>query len=103
MIESPVVSIHVPPSLRAWAEGHEEVTASGDTVGDALHALEHVFPAMAGKVLRSNGQLQPTFDIYLGATSIRALDGLATAIGGEEIISIVPRRTRVVEGEISVG
>lgn len=103
MIESPVVSIHVPPALRTWVEGHEEVTASGDTVGDALHALEHVFPAIAGKVLLSNGQLQPFFDVYLGATSIRTLAGLATPIGGEEVISIIPRRTRVGEGEISVG
>jgi sulfur-carrier protein len=103
MIESPVVSIHIPLPLRALADGHDEVTASGDTVGDALHALEHEYPGLAGKIMRSNGQLQPSVDVYLGAMSIRALDGVATPIAGEEVISIVPRTTRVVEGEISVG
>lgn len=103
MIESPVVSIHIPVHLRRMVDGHEEVTASGDTVGDALRALEHAYPRLAGEIVRSNGQLQPAFDVYIGATSIRALNGVATPIGGEEIISIVPRTTRVIEGEISVG
>lgn len=103
MIESPVVSIHIPQALRTLVDGHEEVTASGDTVGEALHALEHTYAGLTGKVLRSNGQLQPSIDVYLGAISIRALDGMATPIVGEEVISIVPRTTRVVEGEISVG
>lgn len=103
MVESPVVSIHIPLPLRRLVEGRDEVTVSGDTVGDALQALERTYPGTAGTVLRSNGQLQPSIDVYLGATSIRALDGMATAINTEEVISIVPRRTRVLEGEISVG
>ncbi|MBW7902808.1 MAG: molybdopterin synthase sulfur carrier subunit [Rhodocyclaceae bacterium] len=103
MIDAPVVSIHIPPALRALADGREEVTASGDTVGEALQALEHVYPALAGRILGRNGQLQPSVDVYLGAVSIRACDGIATPIGGEEVISIVPRTTRVVAGEISVG
>lgn len=103
MIESPVVSIHIPPPLREQVDGHHEVTASGDTVGEALHALEHAYPSLAGKIMRSNGQLQPSVDVYLGATSIRALAGTATAITTEEVISIVPRSARVTEGEISVG
>lgn len=103
MIDAPVVSIHLPPPLRALTEGHDEITASGYTVGEALQGLEHAYPRLAGRVLRSNGQLQPDVDVYLGATSVRARDGLETEIGSEEVISIVPRTTRIVEGEISVG
>lgn len=103
MIDSPVVSVHIPPPLRALADGHDEVTASGDTVGEVLHALEHAYPAMTGKVLGNNDQLQPSVDVYLGAISIRALNGAATPITTEETISIVPRTTRVIDGEISVG
>lgn len=103
MIDSPVVSIHIPPHLRPLADGHDEVTTSGNTVGEALLALEHAYPALAEKIVRSNGQLQPSVDVYLGAMSIRARDGVATDIAGEEVISIVPRTTLVLEGEISVG
>ncbi len=103
MIEAPVVSIHLPPALRTLAGGHEEVTASGETVGDALLALEHAYPALTGRILHGSGQLHPSVDVYLGAVSIRAREGIATPIGGEEVISVVPRTTRVVDGEISVG
>ncbi|MFC5302196.1 hypothetical protein [Azospira restricta] len=103
MIDAPVVSIHIPPPLRPLVEGHEEVTVSGETVGEALHALEHAYPVLTGKVLGNNGQLQPSVDVYLGPTSIRALNGAETPITTEETISIVQRTTRVVDGEISVG
>ena len=36
MSELPVVSVHIPPALRAYADGREEVMASGETVGDFL-------------------------------------------------------------------
>lgn len=103
MIDAPVVSIHIPPPLRAFSGGNDEVTASGDTVAEALHALEHSFPGLAGRILRSNGQLLPSVDVYLGAISIRQLDGPATPIGAEERISIVPRTEHESAGEISVG
>jgi molybdopterin converting factor small subunit len=89
--------------IRRWVEGRAEVTASGETVREALCALEHAYPGLAGQVLRSNGQLQPAIDVYLGAVSIRAREGTDTAIATEEVISIVPRTTRVVDGDISVG
>lgn len=103
MIEPPVVSIHIPVPMRKLVGGCDEVTVSGDTVGEALHALERTYPKTAGSILRSNGQLQPSVDVYLGPTSIRGLNGMETPINTEEVISIVPRRTRVVEGEVSVG
>lgn len=103
MIESPVVSIHLPPPMRPMAGGKDEVTASGDTVADAVHALEHSYPGLAGTILRSNGDLQPSIDIYLGATNIRELEGSATPIGNEERISIVARSEHYAHGELSIG
>ena len=103
MLEAPVVSIHIPPALRAYVDGKDEVTASGETVADALHALEHSHPEMTGRILRSNGQLLPSIEVYLGATRISQLDGPATPIAGEEIISIVPRTASEVHGDVSIG
>lgn len=103
MLDAPVVSIHIPPALRAYADGKDEVTASGETVAEALHALEHSHPEMSGRILRSNGQLLPSLEVYLGATSISQLDGTATPIAGEEIISIVPRAVSEAHGDVSIG
>lgn len=103
MLEAPVVSVHLPRALQALAAGRGEVIASGETVGEALRALEHAHPSLVGHILRSNGQLLPALDVYLGATEIRALRGLDTPIAGAEVIAIVPRAPLPPAGEISVG
>lgn len=103
MVEAPVVSIHLPPPLRVYAGGRVEVTASGDTVAEALHALEHSHPGLTGRILRSNGQLLPSLDVFLGAISIRQLEGPATPIIGEEVISIVTRNAGDAHGDVSIG
>lgn len=88
--ESPVVTVHIPPLLRSYVDGHEEVTASGDTVGDVLVAVGHEYPAFHRKVLQADGSLLAGFAIYLGPTSVRRLEGLATPVQMEELVSIVP-------------
>ena len=40
--ELPVVTVHIPPLLRPLAGGNEEVTASGDTVGEVLEAVRRI-------------------------------------------------------------
>lgn len=88
--ESPVVTVHIPPLLRPYAGGHEEVLASGDTVGEILEAVSHEYPGFRGHVLLADGNLAEGFTIYLGPTSVRSLQGLATPVQMEELVSIVP-------------
>lgn len=90
MIESPVVSIHIPPLLRHFTGGADEVTVSGDTVGDALEALDHEHPGILAQLISPAGSLAPQVEVYLGGNSIRRLQGLATPVALEEVISIVP-------------
>jgi molybdopterin converting factor small subunit len=88
--ESPVVTVHIPPVLRPFANGNDEVTASGDTVGEVLEAVSNEFPQLRQHVLQANGQILPGLAIYLGANSVRNLQGLATLVQMEELVSIVP-------------
>ena len=90
MFDSPVVSIHIPAALRAFAGGHGEITASGDTVGELLDALGHEFPEIRSRLLSEQGSLLPGFAVYLGGISVRELQGMATPIEQEELLSIVP-------------
>ena len=89
MFDSPVVSIHIPPGLRSYAGGHDEITASGDTVGDLFDALGHEYPAIRSRLISSEGRLMPGLAVYLGGLSVSDLQGLATPVGLEEVISIV--------------
>ncbi|MBK7899916.1 MAG: hypothetical protein KA603_09350 [Azonexus sp.] len=90
MFESPVVSVHIPLALRCHTGGAEEVTVSGDTVGDAFSALDHEHPGVLGRVLEP-GSAAPRagYRIFLGSQNIMVLQGLDTPIGTEEVVSIV--------------
>ena len=90
MFESPVLSVHIPLALRNFVGNHDEITASGDTVRDVLEALSHEYPAIRSHLMSGSGELLPGLAVFLGARSIGDLDGLATAIEQEEVLSIVP-------------
>ncbi|RIX48439.1 MAG: molybdopterin synthase sulfur carrier subunit [Rhodocyclales bacterium GT-UBC] len=89
MFDDPVVSVHLPPDLRNYAGGHEEIIASGDTVGELLVALGHTYPALRGHLLSSSGELVSGLAVYLGARSIRDSQGLNTPVQLEETLSII--------------
>ena len=89
MFDSPVVSVHIPVALRGFAGGHEEITASGDTVGEVLEAVGHEYPAIRTHLASRDGGLPDGVAIYLGPRSIRAMQGLATPIELAETLSIV--------------
>lgn len=89
MIESPVVSIHIPQPLRSYADGAEEVTVSGDTVGEALAALGHEHPAVLERVVDGQGNLRPYMNIYLHGMNVITLEGLDTPVSNEDVLSII--------------
>lgn len=89
MIESPVVSIHIPVPLRSYAEGVEEVTVSGDTVGEALTALGHEHPAVLERLLDGQGHLRPYMNVYLHGENVVTLQGLDTPVYNEDVLSII--------------
>ncbi len=88
--ELPVVTVHIPPALRHYTAGHEEVTASGETVGEVFAAIGHEYPDFRRCLMYQDGTLRPGLAIYLGPKSIRELQGLATPVNLEELVSIVP-------------
>jgi molybdopterin converting factor small subunit len=92
MFDSPVVSVHIPQALRSFAGGRNEITASGDTVGEVLEAVGHEYPAIRSHLISSEGDLLAGVAVFLGSRSIREMQGLATPIELAETLSIVPIR-----------
>ena len=87
--ESPVVTVHIPLPLRSYTGGYEEITASGDTVLEAIEAVCREHPAVEPLLLSADGHLAAGISLYLGATSVAELQGLATPLMLEELISIM--------------
>src|SRR6185369_2615796 len=90
LTESPVVTVHIPAALRTFVGGHEEIMASGETVGEVLEAIGRECPCFRSAVMQEDGSLVEGLAIYLGPTSVRDLQGLATPVQLEELVSIVP-------------
>lgn len=90
MFEEPVVVVHIPPELRPYTQGHDEVMASGDTVQDVLESLDHEYPGVLAHVLLASGQVDSGIEVWLGGSKVDELQGLATPVGLEEVVSLVP-------------
>lgn len=93
MLECPVVAIHIPPVLRNFTKGYDEVIASGDTVGEVLDSLDHAHPGILSRLVFADGHLSPDFELYLGPRRVSSLQGLSTRVEQEELISIIPARS----------
>lgn len=92
MIEEPVVGVHIPLALRPYTGGHDEVITSGYTVGEVLESLGNEHAGVIARVLSPLGEIDPAYEVWLGGSDIRSLDGLNTPIGLEELVSIVPAK-----------
>jgi hypothetical protein len=49
----------------------------------------HEYPGMRPALLDGSGHLVPGLVVFLGGRSVRELEGLATPVGLEEVLSIV--------------
>lgn len=89
MSEYPVVSVHIPLLLRPLADGRDEVTASGETVGEVLEAVGHEYPALGESLFCADGRLADGLAIYFGGAVLHGRESLAMPVDQEEVVSII--------------
>ncbi len=63
---------------------------AGDTVGNVLEKLTAEYPALRGRVLDDDGNLQSSINVLVNGRSIRFLDGLDTAIEEGDQLALFP-------------
>jgi molybdopterin synthase sulfur carrier subunit len=86
-----VVSVHIPPSLRAFTGGRAVVeVAAAPTVGALLATLFAAHPGVRDRVMDERGEVRQHVNVFVGAESIRYSGGLSAKVeeGGE--VFIVP-------------
>jgi molybdopterin converting factor small subunit len=84
------VTIRIPAPLRGFTGGAGEVNVTGETVLQALEALETRHGGLLPRILDPTGNLRGFVNIYVGERSVRALGGLAAPLPEGAVISIVP-------------
>ena len=93
------VRVRVPTALRELVAGAHTVgveagappaDAAGVTVGSVLDALAVDHPALERRVRDERGQLRVHVNVFVGADNVRDRDGLSTAVGPDDELSIIP-------------
>ncbi len=82
--------VRLPTVLRTHAGGAAVVRADGETVADVLISLEAAYPGLAGQLRTPDGDAHRFVNLYVDDDDVRYLDGLATKVGEQSEVSILP-------------
>ncbi|MBA2793362.1 MAG: MoaD/ThiS family protein [Thermoleophilaceae bacterium] len=83
-------TVKIPPVLRPSTGGQKEVSADGGNVGEVLRSLADQHPETKGQLFGEDGSLNRYVNVYLNDEDVRVLDGLDTAVKGEDTLVILP-------------
>lgn len=84
------VTVRIPTQLRTLTGGAGEVAVEGDTVGQALKALDQAHPGMGERLFDAEGGLRRFVNVFLADEDVRFLGGLDTPVADGQTISVVP-------------
>ena len=82
--------VRIPTQLRTLTGGSSEVTVDGTTVADVLKALDQAHPGFHERLFDDSGALRRFVNVFVADENIRFQQGLDTAVGEAETVSIVP-------------
>ena len=80
----------LPTQLRDAAGGAAAVSASGSTVREVLEGLYAEYDGLRDRLSDGDGGLRRFVNVYLRGEDIRFLDGLDTAVGEGDELTILP-------------
>lgn len=84
------ITIVVPTALRSFTGGEQRIVVEADTVAEALQRAEVNHAGLLARILAPDGALRPFVNLFVGSTSTRTLNGLATPTPDGTVLSIVP-------------
>ena len=82
--------VWIPPALREFTGGAEEITVDAGDVRAALAAVCDGYPQVGRRVLTPDGEVRPLINVFVGEDHIRTLDGLATRLDDGDTVAIIP-------------
>ena len=84
------VTVRIPTQLRTLAGGASEIAVTGETVAEALQALDTAHPGFGERLFDDSGSLRRFVNVFVAEEDIRFLDGIDTKVGDGTVVSIVP-------------
>ena len=84
------ITVRIPTPLRRVTDGQDKVETSGDTLREIIDSMESQFPGIKERLCDENGDLRNFVNVYVNGEDVRFLEGIDSATGDGDEISIVP-------------
>ena len=84
------VTVRIPTPLRKLTQEQDVVDASGATLAAVVVDLEANYPGLQDRLIDETGEIRRFVNVFVNGEDVRFLDGLGTAIGEGDEVSIVP-------------
>ncbi|WP_199044228.1 MoaD/ThiS family protein [Glycomyces salinus] len=87
------LEVKIPAALASECGGARTITVAAPeaaTLGDVLAAIETSHPRLGRRLRDEAGQLRRFVNVYIGDDECRRLKGLATPVGPDDPIQILP-------------
>ncbi len=84
------IVVRIPTPLRGLTGDQDVVDGAPGSLGDLVVELERQYPGMGERLVDDGGELRRFVNVFVNGEDIRFLEGMATAIGDGDEVSIVP-------------
>ncbi|MFH1788320.1 MAG: MoaD/ThiS family protein [Candidatus Altiarchaeota archaeon] len=84
-----MAKIRIPTPLQKYTGNQSEITVDGSTISEIIDNIEKNHNGIKEKLLR-DGAMNKFINVYVDGEDIRFKEGLATSVGDESEISIIP-------------
>lgn len=85
------VTVRIPTALRSLTDGAARVQVDGQsTLGAVIDRLSRDHPGLRDRILDETGDFQSGINVFVNGEDVRFLDGVATRLGPDDEVSIVP-------------
>lgn len=82
------VRVSIPTPLRRFTQSRDSVAAEGASVAEVLAFLRQHYPELSARIVDESGNLRRFIALRANGQDVRALDGLNTALGDGDALSI---------------
>jgi len=86
----PAVNVRIPPALRGFTGGLDELCVHAETVTELVAVLDRHHPGLAARLLSPEGGLRPYVNVFIDQDNVRQREGLAARLHAGAVVSILP-------------
>ena len=84
------ITVRIPTPLRRVTDGHDKVDTEGETLRQLIDSMEGQYPGIKERLCDEDGNLRNFVNVYVNGEDVRFLDGIDSATGDGDEVSIVP-------------